>query len=322
MNIYAENLPGRDPAYVISEQLLRSMLDPGLEAHITVRWSDDPDLQALAEADVFVGGGFDHQRIAKHARRLRLVHSTSAGIERYLPLDWLPSGAAFTNSSGIHTEKAREYITWALPALHAGLPRFTQAQKERRWDRTLTGLIAGKHLAVLGLGGLGGAVAEAARALGLRVTAVTRSGKPSPMMRVFSIEHLAAVLPTADFLVVACPLTPATRGLIGADAIARLPSTASVVNIGRGPIVDTAALCAALKENRLAGALLDVFDVEPLPADSPIWDTPGLLVTPHVSCDAPDYISRSMQILGRNVKRLFDGSASQFENRVDGDLGY
>lgn len=322
MNIYAENVPGRDPAYLISETMLRSILDPGMKAHITVRWSDDPDFQALADADVFVGGGFDHRRVANCAPRLHLVHSTSAGIDKYLPLDWLPSGAAFTNSSGIHADKAREYITWALPALHAGLPRFAQAQKERKWDRKLTGLISGKNLVVLGLGGLGGAVAEAATALGLRVTAVTRSGKPSATMRVFSFEHLAAVLPTADFLVVACPLTPKTRGLISADAIARLPNTASLINIGRGPIVDTAALCEALEQNRLAGALLDVFDVEPLPSTSPIWHTPGLIVTPHVSCDGPDYISRSLQILGRNVRRLFDGCASGFENQVDGDIGY
>lgn len=322
MNIYAENLRGRDPAYVMTETLLRSIVDPVREAHVTVRWSDDPDFSALVEADVFVGGGFDHRRLAGHAPHLRLVHSTSAGVERYLPLDWLPSGAVFTNSSGIHAEKAREYISWALPALHAGLPRFAQAQREWRWERKLTGLVGGKHLIVLGLGGLGTAVIEAAQALGLRVTAVTRSGKPSPMIRVLPVEQLNAVLPTADFLVVACPLTPATRGLIDARAIARLPTTASIINIARGPIIDLAELCAALTLGRLAGALLDVFDVEPLPTDSPIWDTPGLLVTPHVSCDTPDYISRSLQILGRNVKRLFDGSTSQFENQVNGDLGY
>lgn len=322
MNIYAENLRGRDSAYVITEALLRSVVDLEVEARVTVQWSDDPDFSALADADVFVGGGFDQKRLAKHASRLLLVHSTSAGVERYLPLDWLPPQAAFTNSSGIHAAKAREYITWALPALHAGLPRFAQAQRESRWNRKLTGLMADKHVVVLGLGGLGAAVAEAARAIGLRVTAVTRSGKPSPMMRVFPIAQLNAVLPTADFLVLACPLTPNTRGLIDARAIARLPPTASIVNIARGPVVDTTALCEALRQGRLAGALLDVFDVEPLPKDSPIWDTPGLLVTPHVSCDTPDYIFRSLQILGRNVKRLREGLTSQLENQVDAQLGY
>jgi phosphoglycerate dehydrogenase-like enzyme len=142
------------------------------------------------------------------------------------------------------------------------------------------------------------------------------------MMQVFPMEQLDAVLPTADFLVLACPLTRDTRGLIDARAIARLPTAASVVNIARGPIVDTAALCAALRQDRLAGALLDVFDIEPLPTESPIWDTPGLLVTPHISCDSPDYVSRSLQILGRNVRRLREGLTSQLENQVDAQLGY
>lgn len=322
MHIYAENLRGRDPAYVITEDLLRSNVDPSIGAEVTVRWSDEPDLAALVDADVFVGGGFDPERVARYSPRLRLVHSTGAGVDRYLPLDWLPPGAVFTNSSGIHADKAREFVTWALPALHAGLPRFAQAQREWRWDRRLTGLIAGKHVVVVGLGRLGGAVADAARGLGLRVTAVTRSGQPSPMIRVLPIAQLDEVLPSADFLVLACPLTPATRGLIDARAIARLPSTASIVNIARGPVVDTAVLCTALGQDRLAGALLDVFDVEPLPKDSAIWDTPGLLVTPHISCDTPDYISRSLQIFGRNVKRLRDGLTSQFENQVDAQLGY
>lgn len=322
MNIYAENVRERDSVYLITEKLLRSIVCPGLDANVTVRWSDEPDLSALAAADVFVGGGFDHRRVATHAPRARLVHSISAGVERYLPLDWLPSGSVLTNSSGIHADQAREYTTWALLALHAGLPGMVRAQRDARWERKLTGLIAGKELVVLGLGGLGRAVAEAALALGLNVTAITRSGRPSPTMRVFPMEKLDALLPTADFLVAACPLTPATHGLIDARAIVRLPATAAIVNIARGPVVDTAALCAALRHGRLAGAVLDVFDTEPLPADSPIWDTPNLLVTPHISCDAPDCIARSLRILGRNMKRLADGLVGELENRVDDKLGY
>lgn len=322
MNIYAENLRGRDQAYTITENLLRSKIDAKVEVHITVRWSDEPDLSALADADIFVGGGFDHLRLAKHALRLRLLHSTGAGIERYLPLDWLPSGVVFTNSSGIHAAKAKEYITWALPALHARLPRLVQAQNEGRWDRRLTGLMAGKHVILLGLGGLGGAVAEAAGSLGLQVTGVTLSGKPHASVPVVSIDKLDTLLPTADFLVLACPLTPYTRGLIDARVIGLLPATASIINIARGPVVDTIALCTALREGRLSGALLDVFDVEPLPTESLIWKTPGLLVTPHLSCDTPDYVIRSLEILGRNIGRLRTGLTSEIENRIDAQLGY
>lgn len=324
MRIYIENIRGREASYQVTPELCARV--PGLAgSDVTLGWQDEPDLAALARAEVFVGSGFDVRRIAEHAPAVRLVHSTSAGVERYLPLDWLPDGAVLTNSSGIHSDKAQEYVTWALLALQSDLPAFIAQQRERRWAPRLTPTMAGRHAVVLGFGAIGQAAARAAKAIGMRVTGVSRSGEPHPLAdAVVPVSQLEEVLGEADALVLCCPLTPDTRGMIGPRALGRLRRGALLVNIARGGVVDAAAVRAALRDGTLGGAVIDVFEEEPLPADSQWWDTPNVLITPHVSCDLPDgYAARSLEIVGRNVQKLRQGAdVSQLENVVSGAQGY
>jgi phosphoglycerate dehydrogenase-like enzyme len=324
LRVYVENKAGRADTYRITEEIFRGAVPLPQEAlALTVKESDQPDLDALAGADVFVGSGFDVNRIRLHAPRLKLVHCTSAGVELYLPLDWLPPGAQLTNSSGIHAAKASEYATMALLMLNTGMPRFQAGQREHRWAPRRTGAIAGKRLLVVGLGRLGAAVASAGSALGLRVRGVTRHGRPVVgVTEVFRAELLPDQAQHCEFLALCCPLTDETRGLINAEVLARMPRGAGLVNMARGPVIVTNDLLDALSRGHLAGAVLDVFDTEPLGPDSPLWDAPNVIVTPHISCDVPTgYTAKSLAILARNLERLLAGR-DDFENRVSADLGY
>jgi glyoxylate/hydroxypyruvate reductase len=324
LRVYIENQAGRAATYRITGEVIRDVVPlPATEFAVDIHDRDHPDLDALAQADVFVGSGFDVERLRRGAPRLKLVHCTSAGVERYLPLDWLPRGAKFTNSSGIHGEKARDYAAMALLMLNAQMPLFIASQRERRWAPRLTPPIAGKRVLVVGMGRLGCAVASAAGALGAEVEGISRHGRSvDGVARVSRIDALAERVRTCDFLVLCCPLTEETRGLLDAGLIHGMKRGAGVVNMARGQVVVTADLLEALHSGQLGGAVLDVFDTEPLPPDAAVWDATNLILTPHISCDMPTgYIGKSMKILARNLARLRAGE-QELENEVDAGLGY
>ncbi|SFU89572.1 Phosphoglycerate dehydrogenase [Polaromonas sp. YR568] len=324
MHVYVENQAGRAATYSITPEVFRCALPmPETEVTVTIHDSDRPDLDALARADVFVGSGFDVERLRRGAPRLKLVHCTSAGVERYLPLDWLPQGAKFTNSSGIHVQKAREYAAMALLMLNSEMPFLISNQREKRWSPRLTPPIEGQRVLVVGLGRLGCAVASAAGALGLKVEGISRHGRSvDGVAEVSRIDALAERIQVCDFLILCCPLTKETRGLLHAGLIGSMKRGAGIVNMARGQVVVTADVIEALKSGQLGGAVLDVFDTEPLPPEAAVWDVPNLIVTPHVSCDMPTgYTGKSMKILARNLARLRAGE-QELENEVDPELGY
>ncbi len=324
LRVYVENKAGRAGTYDITNGIFGAavgQLEMGVA--VTIHDSDHPDFEALAKADVFVGSGFDVERLRRHAPKLRLVHCTSAGVERYLPLNWLPAQAKLTNSSGIHAQKAGEYASMALLMLNAQLPMFIANQRERVWAPRLTSSIEGKRVLVVGLGRLGCAVASAAGSLGLEVEGFSKHGRNvDAVAQVYRIDALAERVQACDFLILCCPLTNETRGMLDAGLIAKMKRGAGVVNMARGPVVVHADLLEALQSGQLGGAVLDVFDAEPLPSDSALWDAPNLIVTPHISCDVPTgYTERSLRILARNLARLQVGE-QELENEVSAELGY
>ena len=323
LRIYVENARGVDPAYAMPEARVRAALGEAAgPLAITVRFNDDPDAAALARAHAFLGGKFDTAPLRQHGGALRLVHCTSAGVERYMPLDWLPPGAVLTNSRGIHAEKGGEYGLLALMMLNDRLPQHVTNQRRHVWAPDHSTPIRGKTVLIYGVGAIGGAIAEKAKGLGLRVWGIRRSAEPHPHLdRIAGPEELDALLPAVDFLVVACPLTAETRGAIGLAQLDRLRPHAGLVNVARAAIVDYDHLAGALRAGRLAGAVLDVFAPEPLPADSPLWDVPNLVVTPHTSSDDPaGYVERSLAILATNLGHLRAGTP--LVNVVDPRLGY
>jgi len=194
-------------------------------------------------------------------------------------------------------------------------------QRDGKWVPIFTMPIAGKTAVVIGFGDLGSAAGRAARKLGLKVIAVTRSGKAAkPANSACKVTRIESVLPKADFVVVTTPLTAGTRNLLNRARLDLLKPTAGLINIGRSPVVDYDALSDKLEKNELAGAVLDVHNPEPLPADSPMWTTRNVIVTPHISCDDPRYMDFLCDTWFANFARKLAGKP--LTNQVDRALGY
>jgi phosphoglycerate dehydrogenase-like enzyme len=322
LKVYVENY-NRDPQYSISrEQVEQCLAAVGVTGEITLAWHEEPQLKALADAQCLVAPRFNAPLIAQHGKSLKLVHCINAGVERYMPLDWLPASAVLTNSSGIHAAKAAEYGLMALLMLNARMPRFATDQRGQQWQPVFTTPMAGKRAVIVGTGGVGSAVAQAARGAALHVTGVSRSGAAvEGFDAVVGSLELDAVLAEADFVVLACPLTDETRGLMSRTRLASLKPGCGIVNMARGGVVDYAAMADLLASGHLSGCVADVFDPEPLPADSFLWTTPGFCVTPHISCDSPaGYVEAGLAIFGSNVQRFLQGR--ELLNAVDARRQY
>lgn len=256
------------------------------------------------------------------APRLKFILAASAGLDRLAPFDWLPPGVALCNNSGTHAVKAGEYGMMALLMLNAALPQFAGQQRDRRYEKAFTTVIAGKTVAIVGLGHIGGAVAARARSFGMEVVGVRANPAPHPdCARVVGIDALDAILPQADFVVLSLPLTPATRGLFTRARLDLMKPTAGLVNMARGLVIDQDALCDKLDRGELAGAVLDVFVPEPVPLESRLWTTRNLVMTPHVSSDdLTTYIPTTLDIFFRNFACWRRGEA--LPNAINPALGY
>ena len=288
---------------------------------VTIGWDGDILDEALATADVMINSSPPRENLRARAPRLRWIQTTGAGVDSLAPFDWLPSDVALTNNRGAHGEKAEDSCAMALLMLNARMPEVLTNQREQRWQLIFSTPIEGKTAVVIGFGDLGQGAGRAAKKLGLKVLAVTRRGKAArPADGVYPVSRIDGVLPRADFVIVATPLTPDTRGLLNRRRLDLLKPAAGVVNIGRSPIIDYAALTQKLERGEIAGAVLDVFDQEPLPPDSPLWATRNLVVTPHISCDDPRYIDRLFDTWFANLERFVNGKP--LRNVVDRRLGY
>jgi phosphoglycerate dehydrogenase-like enzyme len=243
------------------------------------------------------------------APHLRLIQSTSAGVDPLAPFDRIPKTALLLNNRGVHADRAGEFSIMAMLMLATHMPRFASNQRDKKWERLPSGIIAGRRATIIGVGGLGGGAARRARQFGVHVTGIRYGSVPHPDCdETKNIDQLDQVLPTTDLLLLACPLTDATRNVLDARRISHLPAGAGVINIGRGGLIDQAALIAALRRGHLAGAVLDVFAQEPIPADDPIWDAPNLIITPHISSDDPlRYNAATLAVFFDNLRAIAQG---------------
>ncbi|HWI15504.1 MAG TPA: D-2-hydroxyacid dehydrogenase, partial [Burkholderiales bacterium] len=289
---------------------------------VTFGWDGDVLDNALRDAELVIGVPARRDRLAERAPRLKWMHTTSAGVDGLLPLDWLPRNVPLTNNSGAHGAKAREYMRMAYTMLNTRMPEIIANQHARRWEQLFSPRVAGKTAVVIGLGDLGLAAARAAKDLGMRVMGVRRHAQACrDVDSVHTYRSLDRLLPKADYVVLAVPLTSETRNILDGKRLALLKPTAGVINIARAPVLDNEALRERLVAGKLAGAVLDVVEPEPLPADSPFWTTPGLVITPHISCDdGADYVGISLDLWFENLARYLDGKP--LRRRVDARLGY
>ena len=251
------------------------------------------------------------------ARRLRLIQLMGAGADRLLPAPDLPPAVRIAGARGVFAAEVAEHALALTLALARGLPTLVRRQAQRVWQPFASRTLAGKTMGILGMGNVGGRVARAADALGMRVVGL---GRHAHAPDVWGPDRLDELLAQANVLVVTLPLTPATSGLLDHRRLRLLPPGAWLVNVGRGGIVDEGALDDALREGHLGGAGLDVFEEEPLGPKNALWSAPNALITPHLAGLGVRYVERVIPILLDNVRRLEAGEALTHE--VDRDAGY
>lgn len=251
------------------------------------------------------------------APALRWVHIHSAGADRPVYVQLRERGVAVTTSSGANAPVVAQNALLGVLALARHWPRLAAAQREHRWAPLIaSGLprdLQGQTAVVVGWGPVGQEIARLLRALGLRVVVVRRQAGAGDGdgdgVTMVADTQLHEVLPTADWLLLACPLTERTRGLVGARELALLPAHCALVNVARGEVVDEAALVDALRAQRIAGAYLDVFAHEPLPPESPLWDLPNVICTPHSAGFSDGNEQRVARMFLDNLARFVRGEA-------------
>jgi phosphoglycerate dehydrogenase-like enzyme len=252
---------------------------------------------------------------------LRWVHLRWAGVPRALLDGLAPYPVVLTNGSGAHGPAMAESVLGMVLAHYKRHAELRASQARAEWAPRQLRELRGSTVGVVGLGDLGGSIAAAFAGLGAHVLGLRREPRPTPHVEeVFGPGELDRFLGRLDVLVLAAPLTTATAGLIGAEQLARLPRGALVVNVGRGQLLDQAALVAALESGHLAGAALDVYETEPLPADSPLWRMANVFVSPHCADNTPESARRGLDIFLRNLARFRRGEP--LLNVVDRELGY
>ncbi|MGC9521171.1 MAG: D-2-hydroxyacid dehydrogenase [Anaerolineae bacterium] len=253
---------------------------------------------------------------------LRWVHTVTAGIDHALQALPPDRDIVVTNASGIFDVPIAEMVLAYMLVIVKRVPEFLEQQEGRSWHQLRLRELAGLTVGIVGLGSIGSEIARRCKAFEMRVIATRRHPErgTNHADEVFPPEGLPTLLARADFVVIAAPLTPETRGLIGTAELHRMREDAWLINIARGPIVDQAALIAALQEDVIAGAALDVFDEERLPADSPLWTLPNVILTPHNSWSTPHLKTREAQLFLDNLQRYLRDEP--LRNLVDPSRGY
>ena len=282
----------------------------------------------LPDAHIFVGASLRPEQFA-HAKQLKWIHSTAAGVSQLMHPELRNSGVIVTNPSGIFSPPMAEHTMGMILALARNFPdtvRFQDAAKwaqQDLWDKPQhLSEVNGSLLLIVGYGSIGRELAKRAQAFGMRIWGVTRSGKgdTTHAERIQPASELHQALPHADYIVIAAPDTPETKHLIGAEQIARMKRGARLINISRGSLLDEAALMAALQSGQLSGAALDVTTPEPLPSDSALWKAPNLFITPHTSGVSDRLWQRETELLLRLLDEWFAGK--ELSNCVDLSRGY
>jgi D-2-hydroxyacid dehydrogenase (NADP+) len=299
---YARHLRQHFPQLVVFPVKSPSELQGGLE-----------DIDVLVAFGISVDDG-----IVRRARRLKWIQSLATGVDHFLRCPSLRAETILTSARGIHGPAMRETVAYLMLTLSHETPRLVRQQAEHRWDRSRPWpLVARKTAVLVGTGISGSAVGELLQAFGLRVVGVSRTPRSEKGFDDMAhTDRLAEVAREADYLVNIMPGGPLNSNLIGADVFNAMKPTAFFVNIGRGETVDEAALVEALRTRRFAGAALDVFQSEPLPADSPLWDMPNVFVTSHIGGLFDEYEDYVMPLLSENMRHFLSGRPGDMRNVV------
>ncbi|QLH77736.1 D-2-hydroxyacid dehydrogenase [Halosimplex rubrum] len=287
--------------------------------HVKLPRTEGETRETIGTARVVTGMHMDEELLAR-ADDLALFAGGSAGVG-HLPLDaFRERGVAVTNASGVHGPNIAEQVIGWLLGFARRLDEGWRREREHTWQHFRGGEFQGSTVTVVGMGAIGEAVVE--RLAGFSVETIgaryspEKGGPTDEVVGFTDREAFQGALSRSEYVVVAAPLTDETRGLVGDGELSAMPTEAVLVNVGRGPIVDTEALVDAIRGNKLGGAALDVTDPEPLPADHPLWEFDNVRITPHNAGSTPKYWERLADILTENVERIDDGQSDDLRNQV------
>lgn len=290
-------------------------LDPGQHAE----WLD-----LLSRAEICFD--FDWMapgRLHRNAPRLRWVQGTSAGVDGFVKRHRIDTDSvSVTTAAGVHARPLAEFAAGSMLHFVRDIPRLQREQRAHHWERYQSGQLAGRTVTIVGLGSIGRQVAAVCSALGTKVIGIARPGHHHQELANFShvYDDLDQALRVTDVLVLCCPLTKQTRNLINAERIELLPRHGIVINLARGPVIDQDALTRALSEHRIAAAALDVFNEEPLPQDSTLWDMPNVLISPHSASTVADENALLTELFLDNMSRYL--SSAPLRNQYHAQRGY
>jgi phosphoglycerate dehydrogenase-like enzyme len=302
MGVYANALRERLPEYEI--------------AHAR---TPQEERELVRETPIATGVRFE-ERLLDHAEALQLFASAAAGTD-HLPLESLAErDVAVTNASGVHGPNMAEYALGAILHFVRGFGEAQRRKDRHEWRHFQARELKGSTVTVVGLGAIGQAIVDRLNSFDVETIGVRYSpekGGPTEEVCGFGEEDLHDALARTEYLVLACPLTDTTEGLLGEEEFVTLPPEAIVVNVGRGPLIDTDALVAALQRNQIDGAALDVTDPEPLPQEHVLWRMDNVLLTPHNAGHTPEYYHRLADIVAGNVEQVAEtGSYEDLDNQV------
>ena len=302
---------------------------PGIERaseHAELRAADGPAhlREALPGADALFFWRASRQDLEEAwdaAGRLRWIQTASDGVDGLLFPSLVDSDVLVTNGRGIFEDAIAEWVIGVLLGFVTRIPESFAAQRQHRWISGETERLAGSRLLVVGPGPIGRAVATRARALGMEIAAVGRTARMDQMFgQICPVAELIEAVADADVVLDTVPLTPETHHLFDAQVFAAMRPTARFVNVGRGATVDEPSLIRALQAGQLSGAAIDVFETEPLPADSPLWDLPGVIVSPHMCGDFKGWEEVAVALFLDNLGRFARGE--ELRNPVDKHAGF
>ena len=278
--------------------------------------SYDNILPEMADVEIMFGISLRPEQFLA-APNLRWIHSQAAAVHQFMFPELINSNVVLTNAREVHGPVVAEHVLGLILAMAKMIPASVRLQQQRVWgqdmiwnSRPRIREIAGATLGLVGLGSIGRHLADRAAALGMNVIAVRQNpgrGKPDSVHEVLPVSRLDELLARSDYVVLAAPVTPATTGLIGCPQLAQMKPEACLINVGRGPLVDESALIDALRKKTIGGAALDVFDQEPLPPESPLWELENLVITPHLGGMTDKLWERHYALFSENLHRYLNG---------------
>jgi phosphoglycerate dehydrogenase-like enzyme len=287
--------------------------DLGALEEADVRYATAAELPAAIEdAEALLVWDFAAEGLAEawpHAKSLEWMHVGSAGVDKVLSPGVADSPVVVTNGKGVLDTAIAEYVLACVLAHAKDLPGTVRNQLEHRWEHRDTVRIAGRRALVAGCGSIGSAIARLLSAVGMTVDGVARSRRQPEghFGKIFGAAELAATVPDYDFVILAVPLSASTLGMIGQEVLDAMNSHSLLINVGRGPVVDEEALVRTLRRGGIAGAALDVFCQEPLPPDNPLWDLPGVILSPHMAGDFVGWRKALQDVFEENFRRFTAG---------------